>query len=72
MEKTENDSHYIELLAASSALSFYNEDESVLAVNKQNVKTDYEYCAIMIMENLTSKILWDNKELRSLPKSLAY
>lgn len=45
-EKQKNDSHYIELLAASSALSFYNEVDSVLAVNKQNVKTDYEYCAI--------------------------
>ena len=45
-EKQKNDSHYIELLAASSALSFYNEDESVLVVNKQNVKTDYEYRAI--------------------------
>lgn len=45
-EKQKNDSHYIELLAASAALSFYNEDESVLSFNKQNVRTDYEYRAI--------------------------
>ena len=41
-----NDSHYIELLAACSALSFHNEDENVLLQNKNLIKTDYEYRAL--------------------------
>ena len=41
-----NDSHYIELLAACSALSFHNEDENVLSQNKNLIKTDYEYRAL--------------------------
>ena len=41
-----NDSHYIELLAACSALSFHNEEEKVLSQNKSLIKTDYEYRAV--------------------------
>ena len=41
-----NDSHYIELLAACSALSFHNEEENVLSQNKSLIKTDYEYRAV--------------------------
>lgn len=36
-----NDSHFIELMAASAALDFLNENEAVLRNNKTNVSTDY-------------------------------
>lgn len=45
-EAQKNDSHYIELLAASAALDFYNTDESVLHDNKENVSADYQYRSI--------------------------
>lgn len=41
-----NDSHYIELLAASAALDFYNADESKLAENKRLTNTEYLYRAV--------------------------
>lgn len=42
-EAQKNDSHYIELLAASAALDFLNSDESTLQANKDNMETDYQY-----------------------------
>lgn len=45
-EHQENDSHYIELLAACAALEFYNTDENILNENKANFQTDYLYRAI--------------------------
>lgn len=45
-EHQENDSHYIELLAACAALEFYNTSETSLKTNKDNVITDYQYRAI--------------------------
>lgn len=45
-EQQKNDSHYIELLAASAALEFCNVDESVLEQNKKNYQTDYQFRAI--------------------------
>ena len=45
-EHQENDSHYIELLAACAALEFYNTSETSLKTNKNNVITDYQYRAI--------------------------
>ena len=44
--KQENDSHYIELLAACSALDFFNLDDGELRQNKTLQKTDYLYRAI--------------------------
>lgn len=45
-EQQKNDSHYIELLAACAALSFYRMDESQLKDNKTQNQTDYMYRAI--------------------------
>ena len=45
-EAQKNDSHYIELLAASAALDFYHTDESVLQTNKENVSADYVYRSV--------------------------
>lgn len=45
-EAQKNDSHYIELLAASAALDFYHTDESVLQTNKENNDADYVYRSI--------------------------
>jgi hypothetical protein len=45
-EKQENDSHYIELLAACAALDFLNIDETVLKQNKNLQRTDYQYRSI--------------------------
>lgn len=41
-----NDSHYIELLAASAALDFLNTDEDKLQQDKDNYKTEYLYRAV--------------------------
>lgn len=41
-----NDSHYIELLAASAALDFLNADENKLSQNKSLGQTDYVYRAV--------------------------
>jgi hypothetical protein len=41
-----NDSHYIELMAACAAYDFYHADETNLAENKGQHKTDYLYRAI--------------------------
>ena len=41
-----NDSHYIELLAASAALDFYNCSDAQLQLNKNNNTTDYLYRAV--------------------------
>lgn len=41
-----NDSHYIELLAASAALDFLNCDESKLSEDKENNKTEYLYRSV--------------------------
>lgn len=41
-----NDSHYIELLAASAALDFYNCSEDILVQDKANYTTEYLYRAI--------------------------
>ena len=41
-----NDSHYIELLAASAALDFLNADFNKLQQNKDNYKTEYLYRAV--------------------------
>lgn len=41
-----NDSHYIELLAASAALDFFNCSEEVLQQDKDNYKTEYLYRAV--------------------------
>lgn len=41
-----NDSHYIELLAASAALDFLNTDDSILKQDKVNYKTEYLYRAV--------------------------
>lgn len=41
-----NDSHYIELLAASAALDFLNCDENKLSEDKENYKTEYLYRAV--------------------------
>ena len=41
-----NDSHYIELLAASAALDFFNCSEESLQQNKDNYKTEYLYRAV--------------------------
>lgn len=40
-KQQENDSHFLELMAACAAMDFVNEDESVLQGNKANVATDY-------------------------------
>jgi len=40
-QEQENDSHYIELLAASAAFDFFNLPESQLKENKDNQKIDY-------------------------------
>lgn len=40
-KEQENDSHFIELLAACAALDFLNESEAALQTNKNNVSTDY-------------------------------
>ena len=45
-EQQENDSHYIELLAACAALDFFNLDEGVLKQNKSQLRTDYQYRSI--------------------------
>jgi len=45
-EQQKNDSHYIELLAASAALDFYNTNESLLKENKDHNKTDYQFRSI--------------------------
>lgn len=45
-EAQKNDSHYIELLAASAALDFYNMEGSVLQNNKDNFSADYVYRSI--------------------------
>lgn len=42
----QNDSHYIELLAACAALDFLHADENKLAANKALSRTDYVYRAI--------------------------
>lgn len=42
----ENDSHYIELLAASAALDFFNTDENKLQQDKDNYQTEYLYRAV--------------------------
>ena len=42
-DKQKNDSHYIELLAACAALDFYSLPDDVLAANRTNGKTDYQY-----------------------------
>lgn len=41
-----NDSHYIELLAASAALDFFNCSEDILHQDKDNYKTEYLYRAV--------------------------
>lgn len=41
-----NDSHYIELLAASAALDFLSCDENKLSEDKENYKTEYLYRAV--------------------------
>ena len=45
-EQQENDSHYIELMAACAALDFYNSSDNVLNTNKVNQSTDYVYRSI--------------------------
>lgn len=45
-QSQENDSHYIELMAACAVLDFYNESESELKMNKDNMTTDYLYRSI--------------------------
>ena len=45
-ELQENDSHYIELMAACAALDFYNSSDNVLNTNKANQTTDYVYRSI--------------------------
>lgn len=40
-KEQENDSHFIELMAACAALDFLNENENVLQTNKSNISTDY-------------------------------
>ena len=45
-ERQKNDSHYIELLAACSALDFFSVGDSILSGNKQHFTTDYLYRAI--------------------------
>lgn len=47
-----NDSHFIELMAACSALDFLNLDMSQLDSNKQNYRTEYLYRAIADNEKL--------------------
>ena len=42
-DKQKNDSHYIELLAACAALDFYGLPDDILAANRTNGKTDYQY-----------------------------
>ncbi len=44
--KQKNDSHYIELLAASAALDFLNADENILQQDKANYRTEYLYRAV--------------------------
>ncbi len=45
-EQQENDSHYIELMAACAALDFYNSSDNALNTNKNNQSTDYLYRSI--------------------------
>lgn len=61
-ENQKNDSHYIELLAASAALDFYHCDTAHLKENKSAGETDYVYRAVDGSGKLEFKDFVGNKD----------
>lgn len=57
-----NDSHYIELLAASAALDFFNCDIAHLKENKSAGETDYVYRAVDVSGKFEFKDFVGNKD----------